>query len=161
MSANKKYLLKAETITSPEEKSTEVPAKPRIYTIIVKRKRVVVSQKVYKAYHQEREAERYQKKLIGEFERSLNRFEEDGVNVEYSTMRYDLGIADKLIKKELLDNLQLALQTLTEDEKIIINWLFFGGKTETEIAQKFGVNQSTISRRLTKILLKLKKVIEI
>jgi hypothetical protein len=34
------------------------------YTIIVKKQRVEVSEAVYRAYHKEREAERYQNKLI-------------------------------------------------------------------------------------------------
>ena len=52
------------------------------YTIVVKSNRVEVSEAVYRAYHKEREAERYQKKLIHQFELSLERFQDDGVNVE-------------------------------------------------------------------------------
>ena len=49
------------------------------YTIIVKKQRVEVSEAVYRAYHKEREAERYQNKLIRQNELSLERFHEDGV----------------------------------------------------------------------------------
>ena len=41
------------------------------YTIIVKKQRVEVSEAVYRAYHKEREAERYQNKLIRQNELSL------------------------------------------------------------------------------------------
>ena len=44
------------------------------YTIIVKKQRVEVSEAVYRAYHKEREAERYQNKLIRQNELSLERF---------------------------------------------------------------------------------------
>ena len=53
------------------------------YTIIVKKQRVEVSEAVYRAYHKEREAERYQNKLIRQNELSLERFHEDGVNIDY------------------------------------------------------------------------------
>ena len=44
------------------------------YTIIVKKQRVEVSEAVYRAYHKEREAERYQNKLIRQNELSLERY---------------------------------------------------------------------------------------
>ena len=46
------------------------------YTIVIKRQRVEVSEAVYRAYHKEREAERYQNKLIRQNELSLERFRE-------------------------------------------------------------------------------------
>ena len=51
------------------------------YTIVVKHQRIKVSEAVYHAYHQEREAERYQRGLITDNEYSLERFQEDGVNI--------------------------------------------------------------------------------
>lgn len=44
------------------------------YTIVVKSSRVEVNEAIYHAYHKIREAERYQKKLIHQFELSLERF---------------------------------------------------------------------------------------
>ena len=44
------------------------------YTIVVKKQRVEVSEAVYRAYHKERETERYQNKLIRQNELSLERF---------------------------------------------------------------------------------------
>jgi hypothetical protein len=41
------------------------------YTIVVKRSCVDVSEAIFHAHHKEREAERYQKKLIHQFELSL------------------------------------------------------------------------------------------
>lgn len=41
------------------------------YTIVVKSNRVEVSEAVYGAYHKEREAERYQRKCIHQFELSF------------------------------------------------------------------------------------------
>jgi len=62
------------------------------YTIVVKSSRVEVSEAVYRAYHKER----YQNKLIHQFELSLERFQDDGVNVEFLITRFQpsIGHAD-------------------------------------------------------------------
>lgn len=44
------------------------------YTIVIERQRVEVSEAVYRAYHKDREAKRYQNKLIRQNELSLERF---------------------------------------------------------------------------------------
>lgn len=131
------------------------------YTIVVKRQRVEVSEAVYRAYHKEREAERYQNKLIRQYELSLERFQEDGVNIDYLIVRVHPDIVDKLIYQEQLEALWVALQSLPEDERSLINEIFFNEKSESQVARSIGVNQSTVSRRLSKILSKLKNLMEI
>ncbi len=131
------------------------------YTIVVKRQRVEVSEAVYRAYHREREAERYQSKLIHKNELSLERFQEDGVNIDYLIVRAQPDIVDKLIHREQLEALWIALQALTEDERSLIDEIFFNEKSERQIAKNIGINQSTVSRRLSKILSKLKNLMEI
>lgn len=131
------------------------------YTIVVKRQRVEVSEAVYRAYHKEREAERYQNKLIRQNEMSLERFHEDGVNIDYFIARVQSDILDKLIQQKQLEALWTALQSLSKDERLLIDEIFFNEKSESQIAKSIGVNQSTISRRLLKILSKLKNLIEI
>lgn len=90
------------------------------YTIIVKRQRVAVSEAVYRAYHQEREAERYQRKCIKDNEYSLERFQEDGVNAEYLIVHVQPDIVDKLIRQERLERLWLAIQLLSAEDRSLI-----------------------------------------
>lgn len=97
------------------------------YTIVVKSSRVEVSEAVYHAYHKEREAERYQKKLIHQFELSLERFQDDGVNVEFSITRFQPSIEDMLIEQEQLRELHIALDALTVEERLLNYDLFFNG----------------------------------
>lgn len=130
------------------------------YTIVVKRQRVEVSKAVYHAYHQAREAERYQRKCIKDNEYSLERFQEDGVNIEHQLVACQ-DFVDKLVHREQLEKLWLVLQALPQDERSLIEELFFNEKSESQVARTIGVNQSTVSRRLTKILLKLRNLIEI
>ncbi len=130
------------------------------YTIVVKRQRVEVSEAVYRAYHKEREAERYQNKLIRQSELSLERFQDDGVNVDYLIVRVQPDIVDKLIQQEQLEVLWKALYSLPEDERSLIDELFFNDKSERELSAIISVPQKTINDRKKRILLKLRKLIE-
>lgn len=131
------------------------------YTIVVKSNRVEVSGAVYRAYHKEREAERYQKKLIHQLELSLERFQEEGVNVEFSITRFEPSIEDMLIEQEQFLKLHIALDALTVEERLLIHELFFNGKSERILASETGISNMTIHDRKRRILKKLKKLIEI
>lgn len=130
------------------------------YTIVVKRQRVEVSEAVYRAYHKEREAERYQNKLIRQSELSLERFQDDGVNVDYLIVHVQPDIVDKLIHQEQLEALWIALQSLPEEERSLIDELFFNDKSERELSAMISVPQKTINDRKKRILLKLRNLIE-
>jgi DNA-directed RNA polymerase specialized sigma subunit len=131
------------------------------YTIVVKSKRVEVTEAVYHAYHKEREAERYQKKLIHQYELSLERFQDEGVNVEFSITRFQPSIEDMLIEQEQFLKLHIALDALTVEERLLIHELFFNSKSERILALETGISNMTIHDRKCRILKKLKKLIEI
>ena len=130
------------------------------YTIIVKKQRVEVSEAVYRAYHKEREAERYQNKLIRQNELSLERFHEDGVNIDYLIVRVQADIVDKLIHQEQLESLWSALQSLPEDERSLIDELFFNKKSERKLALELGMATMTHHDRKHRILKKLRELLE-
>lgn len=131
------------------------------YSIFVKNQRVEVSQAVYYAYHKAREAERYQDKVARQFELSLERFQEDGVHVEFQLTLYSPTVEDRLIAQEQFKVLRLALQKLPKDERFIIYELFFNDKTEADLADELLVTQQTISKRKMRILSKLKTMMKI
>lgn len=130
------------------------------YTIVVKQQRVEVSEAIYRAYHKEREAERYQNKLIRQNELSLERFQEDGVNIDYLIVRVQPDIVDKLIHQEQLEALWIALQSLSEDERSLVDELFFNEKSERKLASELGVPRMTLSDKKHRILKKLKKLMD-
>ena len=130
------------------------------YTIIVKKQRVEVSEAVYRAYHKEREAERYQNKLIRQNELSLERFHEDGVNIDYLIVCVQADIVDKLIHQEQLESLWSALQSLPEDERSLIDELFFNKKSERKLALELGMATMTLHDRKHRILKKLRELRE-
>ena len=117
------------------------------YTIIVKSSRIEVNEAVYRAYHKEREAERYQNKLIHQFELSLERFQDEGVNVEFSITRFQPGIEDMLVEQEQFLKLHMALETLTVEERLLIHELFFNAKSERILALETGISNMTIHDR--------------
>ena len=129
------------------------------YTIIVKKERVEVSEAVYRAYHKEREAERYQRKLICQNELSLERFQEDGVNADYLIVRLQPDIVDRLIRQEQLQALHLALQLQPREERSLIEELFFNEKSELKLAAELGIANMTLHDRKHRILKKLKKIL--
>ncbi|TCU79441.1 hypothetical protein EV204_101422 [Tissierella praeacuta] len=130
------------------------------YTIVVKRQRVEVSEAVYRAYHKEREAERYQNKLIRQNELSLEKFQDDGVNIDYLIVRVQSDILDRLIHQEQLEALWIALRSLSKDERSLIDELYINDKKEADLATELLVTQQAISKRKKKILDKLKKMID-
>ena len=130
------------------------------YTIVVKKQRVEVSEAVYRAYHKERETERYQNKLIRQNELSLERFREDGVNIDYLIVRVQPHIVDRLIHREQLEALWIALQSLPEDERSLIDELFFNDKSERILAAELDIPRMTLSDKKKRILRKLKKLLE-
>ena len=130
------------------------------YTIVVKRHRVEVSEAVYRAYHKERESERYQNKLIRQNELSLEKFQDDGVNIDYLIVRVQSDILDRLIHQEQLEALWIALRSLSKDERSLIDELYINDKKEADLATELLVTQQAISKRKKKILDKLKKMID-
>lgn len=133
----------------------------RKYTIIVNRQRIEVSEDVYRAYHKEREAERYQDKIIRQHEMSLEGFRDKGVNVEYLIARLQPDIADKIIYEELLNALYYALKSLPEDERSLIKELFFSHQSERKLAKELGIPRMTLNDKKRRILKKLKNILEI
>ena len=59
-----------------------------------------------------------------------------------------------------LDGLDDALEELPIAEQELLRLSFWEGFKQTEIAQRLGVSQPTISRRLRTILAKLRKALE-
>lgn len=69
-------------------------------------------------------------------------------------------IAEGVANTIMLDKLRNSLPLLSEDEQELINLHFFKNVSQVEISKKLGVNQSNISRRIAKILHKLKNLLE-
>lgn len=130
------------------------------YTLLVNKKRVAVGKEVYKAYYQQKEREAYLDKLAGKHNISFEECKEKGIQVDYLLSCAEESIEDGVIKKEMLKKLALCLETLSEQERLLIYALFFQGKSERRLSAETGTPQRTINDRKRRILLKLKKLLE-
>ena len=80
-------------------------------------------------------------------------------NVQFADMADNTE--DIAVRNLMIEQLYLALKTLSKAELELIYALFFREQSELYLADHHHVNQSTISRRKDKILAKLKIFLEI
>ena len=79
---------------------------------------------------------------------SLEAFADAGFEIPSGQELVDEIVEDKL----LLDMLSKALSELTDEERVLIDELFFNDKSEREIAREIGVSQPAIHKRRNRIL---------
>ena len=112
----------------------------------------------------QREKERYryirkldaQKKLL-----SIEAFDtgdENGIDLIDST---DESIAELVADKMMIEKLYQALEYLDNDERILIDALFFQGMSEREYAEILGVYPNAVHKKKHRILEKLKKILKV
>ena len=125
--------------------------------IYIDGEQIPVTEEVYRAYkrpiwrekkRREREKERGAKPL------SLEKFTDDGFDIQSNAVPLDEVIADKLLEGMLPD----VLAELTDDERRLIIALYYEKKTEREIACDVGVSQPAIHKRRKRILKKIKNM---
>lgn len=132
----------------------------RIYTLVVKKKRIAVSKEVYTAYYHCRDREKYLDELAQDNNISLEACIEKGIQLEYALASAQESIEDRIIMKEMSAKMLRCLTLIDENERMLINELFFKGKSERQLSAETGIPQKTINDRKRKALRKLKKIIE-
>ena len=124
------------------------------YFIELNGRQIPVSKEVYYAFKRPAWKERKRSQVRAEKELSLEAFADAGFEIPSGEVLVDEIVEDKL----LLDMLSKALSELTEEERVLIDELFFNDKSEREIAREIGVSQPAIHKRRNRILEKLKKL---
>jgi len=132
---------------------------PKNYYVLIGGKKVSVDEDVYRAFMRpiwsaERRKRRH--KESGMTFLSLDAFAEDGFEPASDERLVDEIVEDRM----LLEMLYAALQELTDDERDLIDALFYRDETERSVAKKVGVSQNTINYRKKNVLDKLRKLIE-
>ena len=67
---------------------------------------------------------------------------------------------DRVLRRLMIEKMPEAFEVLTPEEQDLIYQIYFEGISENALSDVYGVNQSTITRRKQKILLKLKNFFE-
>ena len=68
-------------------------------------------------------------------------------------------VEDAAVRAVMLEKLNEALHTLTDEETAIIHALFYQEISEAELAKKLGIARTTLQSRKYKILEKLKNLL--
>jgi DNA-directed RNA polymerase specialized sigma24 family protein len=118
--------------------------------------KVPVTEEVYRAYYRPVWREAKQKEVRGDMEYSLDALEDAGFEAVSNDPLVDEIVADKL----LLDELYAALAELTDDERSLIDALYYQEKSEREVSKETGVPRKTLSYHKTKLMDKLRRLIE-
>ncbi|MGI6748303.1 MAG: sigma-70 family RNA polymerase sigma factor [Anaerovoracaceae bacterium] len=118
------------------------------YFIEINGRQIPVSKEVYYAFKRPAWRERKRRQVRAEKELSLEAFADAGFEIPSGQALVDEIVEDKL----LLDMLSKALSELTDEERFLIDELFFNDKSEREIAREAGVSQPAIHKRRNRIL---------
>ena len=120
-----------------------------------------VTYSVYKDFYKDK---RHQKYLYEQSKKnkdiSEDMFTTDAFKGEDILIDRNEDVATQVENKIMQDKLHRALLLLTEDEQNLMRLHFFENMSQIEIAKSCGLNQSNISRRIGKILSKLKNLME-
>lgn len=130
------------------------------YYIIVDGKKVFVSEEVYKMYWKDTNHANY-----------LERVDRKQGLLYFSEMDKDGHLVDnipdknvdveKLVEmKALIDRLNIAMNSLTKDEREIVERLFFEDESLSSVAKRKKVSYQAIQSKKNTILAKLKKFFE-
>ena len=130
------------------------------YCLLVRGKHIPVTKEVYKAYYQCRDREKYLDKLAEENNISLEGCNEKGISVEYIIFAATDSMEERIITEMLIVKLRQCIKMLDESERMVIAELYLQGKSERQLSTETGIPAMTIHDRKTKILKKLKKMME-
>lgn len=115
----------------------------------------------YSDFYKDKERWRYLQKLdINHSLLSLEGFVDSEGNVMDFIVDEAVDVAESVVHAVMVDRLKAALPLLSDGEQTLIKAIFFDGLSEREVGLRFGVTQSVVNKRKSKILAKLKKIIE-
>ena len=91
---------------------------------------------------------------------SLDKFKEDGVEIENSDFDIEAMYIEKEEKELLQKKVRQAIATLLPRQQEIVRMIYFEGKSQVEVAKHYGVGKTAIANALTRIHAALRKKIE-
>lgn len=119
------------------------------YHIKLNRKLIPVTEEVYYAFKHPAWRECKRRQVGAENELSIEAFADAGFEILSGHALVDEIVEDKL----LLDTLSKALEELADDERFLINELFFSDRSEHEVAKEIGRSKTGVHKQKEKILL--------
>lgn len=134
---------------------------------------VPVSEEVYREYYHAEDKERY---FMGRLKKGHTKIDPDTQEIHYIPSRevsyeqlveqdwqfavLDDPVEDRVVKAAMLEKLRAVLHSLSTEELALLEELFYQEKTEREVAGLYAVSQNTIHYRKSRLLDKLRKMME-
>lgn len=131
---------------------------------------VKVSEEIYRVYKSAEEKERYFMKRLKKGRFVMDPEGREGIYVpgreksfeklldeEWEFADQGMSVEDIVEKASLIKELETAMRTLSEDERVLIEEIFYLERTEREVCDALHMAKTTLNRRKQAILRKLKE----
>ena len=119
-----------------------------------------VEEEFYKDFYRQKERDDYLSWRAKNKDISYNDYDTEECSGEDMLIDPDDDVATQVTDKLMLEKLRSVLPLLPEDEYKLINERYFLGISQVELSALYGRNQSNISRKIARILEKLKNFLE-
>lgn len=129
------------------------------FKIRINNELITVDEEIYITYYKMGRRERYLEEVAVKKNLSYNQLLDQDYPIESKMCNQQHLPEDIIIKKIMLEKMIIALNMLTVNERMIINQLFFEGKSIRELSLDLNIPKSTLHEQKKKIIKKLKKII--
>ena len=119
-----------------------------------------VDEDFYKEFYRQKDRDEYLTWRTKNKDVSYNEYDTDECSGEDMLIDPDEDVATQVADKLMLEKLRSVLPLLPENEYKLIHEHYFLGISQVELGELYGINQSNISRKITRILEKLKIFME-
>lgn len=130
------------------------------YFLFVNGKKVEVSEEIYKVYWQEKNHENYLRQLDQKNNLLLfSAFDKDG-HFEDNIIDKNVDVEKIVQAQMMIEAVRSALSKLTDEEREIIDRLYFNEETVRAVAKTKNISHPALIKRRNNILEKLKELLE-
>lgn len=120
-----------------------------------------VSKEDYEEYYRQRNRQIYiDRRASRNGDVSYNALTTDEFNGEDILIAKQPDVCDTVVESIMTDKLKEAILKLTDEEQLLIYRHYYADIPGTELAEIYGVSQQAISKRIAKIRVKLKNLLE-
>lgn len=120
-----------------------------------------VSKEDYEEYYRQRNRQIYiDRRASRNGDVSYNALTTDEFNGEDILIAEQPDVCDIVVESIMTDKLKEAILKLTDEEQLLIYRHYYADIPGTELAEIYGVSQQAISKRIAKIRVKLKNLLE-
>ena len=120
-----------------------------------------VSKEDYEEYYRQRNRQIYiDRRASRNGDVSYNALTTDEFNGEDILIAEQPDVCDTVVESIMTDKLKEAILKLTDEEQLLIYRHYYADIPGTELAEIYGVSQQEISKRIAKIRVKLKNLLE-